>query len=74
MVHCLGILTSMFSSVVFSRTRSLISTLESMAMPSTSAMAAMPGSESVACISDNAATSSSRLKPRASDENTPNSR
>jgi hypothetical protein len=57
-----------------SRTRSLISTLASMAMPSVSAMAAMPGSVSVACSIDSSATSSSRLKDSASVENTPNSR
>jgi phosphoribosylformylglycinamidine synthase len=56
-----------------SRTRSLISTLASMAMPSASAMAAMPGSDSVACSIDSTATSSSRLKASASVENTPNS-
>jgi hypothetical protein len=56
-----------------SRTRSLMSTLASMAMPSVSAMAAMPGSVSVACNIDSTATSSSRLKPRASEETRPNS-
>ena len=44
-----------------SRMRSLISTLESIAMPRVSAMAAMPGRVSVACSSDSRATSSSRL-------------
>ena len=55
-----------------SRTRSLISTFESIAMPSASAMAAMPGSVSVACSMDSTATSSSKLRPSASAENTPN--
>ena len=42
-------------------------------MPSASAMAAMPGSVSVACSIDRTATSSSRLTPSAMLENTPNS-
>jgi hypothetical protein len=57
-----------------SRTRSLISTLASIAMPSVSAIAAMPGRVSVAWITDSAATSKSRLKASASVEITPNSR
>ena len=56
-----------------SRTRSLISTLESIATPIASAMAAMPGSVSVAWIIDSSATSSSRLTASAIDENRPNS-
>jgi hypothetical protein len=51
----------------------LISTFESIAMPSASAIAAMPGSVSVACISDSTATSSSRFTDRPITEITPNS-
>ena len=43
-----------------------------MAMPSASAMAAMPGSVSVACSMERMATSSSRLNASAMLENTPN--
>ncbi|MCY1373887.1 hypothetical protein D9M69_611870 [compost metagenome] len=56
-----------------SRTRSLISTLESMATPMASAMAAMPGSVSVACNIERMATSSIRFTASAIDENRPNS-
>ena len=59
-VHCLGILTSMFSAVVFSR--GLVNLWYG-----------RKGSVSVACSIDSIATSSSRLKPSASDENSPNS-
>ena len=55
-----------------SRTRSLINTLESIAMPRANATAAMPGKVSVACSMDNTATSSNRLKPRAILEKAPN--
>ena len=54
--------------------RSLTSTFASMAMPSVSAMAAMPGNVSVVWIIDSTATSSSRLTPSDSVEITPNSR
>ena len=43
------------------RTRSLINTLASIAMPSTKAMAAIPGRVSVACNMDNTATKSNKL-------------
>ena len=56
-----------------SRTRSLISTLASIAMPSTKAMAAMPGRVRVACNMDNTATNSSKFTAKATLENTPNS-
>jgi len=52
----------------------LISTLASIAMPSVSAIAAMPGSVKVACSIDSTATSSSRLNASARVENTPNSK
>ena len=55
-----------------SRTRSLMSTLASIAMPSVSATAAMPGSVSVACIIDSSATRKSRLHASASTEIRPN--
>ena len=55
-----------------SRMRSLISTLASIAMPSVSATAAMPGSVRVAWSIDKIATSSSRLTDSAIAENTPN--
>ena len=54
--------------------RSLISTLASIAMPSVSAMAAMPGSVSVACSIESSAIRSSRLTDRAMVEMTPISR
>ncbi|MNY58667.1 hypothetical protein D3C86_1950300 [compost metagenome] len=54
--------------------RSLISTFESMATPMASAMAAMPGSVSVACSIDSTASSSSTLTDSATVENTPNIR
>src|SRR3546814_1674744 len=57
-----------------SRMRSLMSTFESMAMPSASAMAAMPGSVSVACSMDSSASSSSTFIDRPMVENTPNKR
>ena len=44
-----------------------------MAMPSTSAMAAMPGKVSVACSMDSTATSSSRFTASETVENTPKS-
>ena len=56
-----------------SRMRSLISTLESIAMPSASAIAAMPGNVSVACSIDSTATNNSRLTASAMPENRPNS-
>src|SRR5690606_3128180 len=55
-----------------SRMRSLMSTFESMAMPRVSAMAAMPGSVSVACSMDSRASSSSTFIVRPMVENTPN--
>ena len=55
-----------------SRTRSLISTLASIAIPSTKAMAAMPGKVSVACSMDSTATKSSKLKASATLEIMPN--
>ena len=57
-----------------SRTRSLISTFASIAIPSVSAMPAMPGRVSVACIIDNNATSNSRFAASASMEIVPNIR
>ncbi len=55
-----------------SRTRSLISTLASIAMPSVSAMAAMPGSVSVACMIERMPIKRSRLHASAATETTPN--
>ena len=43
-----------------------------MAMPSTNAMAAMPGKVSVACSIDNTATNSNKLTASAMLEITPN--
>jgi hypothetical protein len=54
-----------------SRTRSLISTFESIAMPKARAIAAMPGSVKVACSMDSTATNNSKLTPSAMPENTP---
>jgi hypothetical protein len=56
-----------------SRTRSLISTLASIAMPSVSAMAAMPGRVSVACSIERSATRNSRLHARAATDTAPKS-
>src|SRR6266508_989579 len=53
------------------RIRSLISTFESIAMPRVSAIAAMPGSVSVACSIERIATSSSKLIASASVDITP---
>ena len=55
-----------------SRTRSLMSTLASIAIPSVSAMAAIPGRVSVACSMDSNATSSIRFTASAITETTPN--
>src|SRR5450830_1022629 len=55
-----------------SRMRSLISTLASNAMPSASAIAAMPGKVKVACMADRIATSSSTLTASASTLKKPN--
>ncbi|MNO09360.1 hypothetical protein D3C81_2324770 [compost metagenome] len=65
---CCGVAPARSSS----RIRSLISTFESMAMPSVSAIAAMPGRVSVACSMDNSASSSSTFRVRPTVENTPN--
>src|SRR5450830_677061 len=56
-----------------SRIRSLISTLESIAIPSASAIAAIPGKVSVACSVDSTAISSSTLTDKANALNKPNS-
>ena len=48
-----------------SRIRSLINTFESIAMPSASAMAAIPGKVSVTCISDSMAISSRTFTDKA---------
>ena len=57
-----------------SRMRSLINTLESIAMPSVNAIAAMPGSVSVACRADKMANRNNRLADSEMAEKMPNRR
>jgi len=57
-----------------SRTRSLMRTLASIAMPSVRAIAAMPGSVSVACSIDRSAMRNSRFAQSASVEKHPEQR
>jgi len=54
-----------------SRTRSLMRTLASIAMPSVRAIGAMPGSVSVACSIDRSAMRNSRFAQSASVRDTP---
>ena len=52
--------------------RSLINTLESIAIPNANAIAAIPGKVKVACSMDSTATNINKLTPSEIAENTPN--